>query len=140
MVRAILRRIGWEEQYVHSAAANVRVFADSGPTRAAYVAEISGDCAGFVFVELHQWNMLAQIQGLAVEPSRQRQGVAQALVRRGEQFALAAGARGMFVDTPTDNLGGRAFYIACGYQEAYTMPRYYEDALDGVTYQKFFAP
>ena len=140
LVRAILHRIGWEEQYVRAATANVLRFADSSSTRAAFVAEIAGDFAGFIFVELHQWNQLAQIEGLAVDPARQRQGVAQALVQRSELFAQRAGARGIFVDTPTDNLSGRAFYMACGYQEAYTMPRYYEDALDGVTYQKFFAP
>jgi ribosomal protein S18 acetylase RimI-like enzyme len=42
------------------------------------------------------------------------------------------------VDTPTSNTGGRKFYEAIGYQLGYIMPRYYEDRLDGVTYQKFF--
>jgi hypothetical protein len=31
------------------------------------------------------------------------------------------------------------FDEAIGYQLGYIMPRYYEDGLDGVTYQKFFA-
>jgi hypothetical protein len=35
-------------------------------------------------------------------------------------------------------MGGRKFYEATGYQLGYVMPRYYEDQLDGVTYQKFF--
>jgi ribosomal protein S18 acetylase RimI-like enzyme len=42
------------------------------------------------------------------------------------------------VDTPTTNERGRRFYEALGYRQGYLMPRYYEDALDGVTYQKFF--
>jgi hypothetical protein len=30
------------------------------------------------------------------------------------------------------------FYQAVGYQLGFIMPPYYEDGLDGVTYQKFF--
>ena len=48
-------------------------------------------------------------------------------------------ARGIYVDTPTLNRKGRDFYEAVGYSFGYEMPRYYEDNLDGVTYQKFFA-
>ncbi|HET9909944.1 MAG TPA: hypothetical protein VFQ23_25070 [Anaerolineales bacterium] len=55
-----------------------------------------------------------------------------------EQFALAKKARGIYVDTPTLNTGGRSFYEAAGYQLGYIMPRYYEDEMDGVTYQKFW--
>jgi ribosomal protein S18 acetylase RimI-like enzyme len=47
-------------------------------------------------------------------------------------------ARGIYVDTPTRNSGGRKFYEAAGYQVGYILPRYYEDKLDGITYQKFF--
>ena len=45
----------------------------------------------------------------------------------------------MYVDTPTLNRKGRDFYEAIGYRFGYELPRYYEDELDGVTYQKFFA-
>ncbi|HEX7998541.1 MAG TPA: hypothetical protein VF528_09135 [Pyrinomonadaceae bacterium] len=41
--------------------------------------------------------------------------------------------------TSTLNRKGRAFYEAIGYSHGYEMPRYYEDNLDGVTYQKFFS-
>jgi ribosomal protein S18 acetylase RimI-like enzyme len=44
----------------------------------------------------------------------------------------------LYVDTPVDNEAGRAFYAAIGYTEAYVMPRYYSEALDGVTFMKFF--
>jgi ribosomal protein S18 acetylase RimI-like enzyme len=33
----------------------------------------------------------------------------------------------------------RGFYDARGFTEAYRMPRYYADDVDGVTYAKFFA-
>lgn len=63
---------------------------------------------------------------------------ASALVTRAEEFARSKHARGIYVDTPTKNNRGRNFYEAVGYQLGCIMPRYYEDELDGVTYQKFF--
>jgi len=93
---------------------------------------------GFVFVEYHEWNRLAQIQGLAVDAAYQRNSAASALVARAQEHARACRARGIYVDTPTTNDRGRRFYEAIGYQVGYIMPRYYEEALDGVTYQKFF--
>jgi ribosomal protein S18 acetylase RimI-like enzyme len=60
------------------------------------------------------------------------------LVARAEEFARFKHARGVYVDTPTTNTGGRNFYEAMGYQLGYLMPRYYKAGVDGVTYQKFF--
>jgi ribosomal protein S18 acetylase RimI-like enzyme len=141
-VRAILKSLGWDEIYVMSAVACAEAFAAAPfagtDTQAAFAALDGVDVVGFVLIELHQWNHLAQIQGLAVSPSLQRSGIATALVAHGEQFARQVGARGVYVDTPVTNLGARAFYQAVGYSEGYVMPRYYEDELDGVTYQKFF--
>ena len=60
------------------------------------------------------------------------------LVGQAEEFACSKQLRGIYVDTPVSNTKGRSLYEAVGYRLAYLMPRYYEDALDGVTYQKFF--
>jgi ribosomal protein S18 acetylase RimI-like enzyme len=60
------------------------------------------------------------------------------MVARAEGFARSKKARGIYVDTPTTNTGGRKFYEAIGYRLGYLMPRYYEDSLDGMTYQRFF--
>ncbi len=99
---------------------------------------ISGKAAvGFLYVQYYGWNQLCQIQGLAVDVDMQRQGIASTLVARAEEFAKSKKARGLYVDTPATNSGGRKFYEASGYQLGYIMPRYYEDGLDGVTYQKF---
>lgn len=137
-IQHILRAIGWAEQYVASAEANAEHFATS-PDCAAYVALRDGAVVGFLYVQVYRWNMLAQIHGLAVDPAARRQGAASALVAQAEAFAREAGARGIYVDTPVDNKRGRRFYEAVGYAFGYLMPRYYEAALDGVTYQKFFA-
>ena len=77
---------------------------------------------------------------MAVDTDFHRQGIASALVLRAEEFARSKSARGIYVDTPANNTHGRKFYEAVGYQFGYLMPRYYEDELDGVTYQKFFTP
>jgi ribosomal protein S18 acetylase RimI-like enzyme len=136
-IQHILRAIGWAEQYVIAAEANAAYFAQH-PDCAACIALLDAEAVGFLYVQYYQWNRLAQIQGLAVDPAMHRKGVASALVAQAEAFAREHGARGIYVDTPVSNQRGRPFYEAVGYQFGYVMPRYYADALDGVTYQKFF--
>ena len=137
-IRRILTKIGWAEQYISAMENAVNVFSKDAETYGVYLALANRDAVGFLYVQYYTWNQLCQIQGLAVSPEFQRQGAASALVARAEAFARSKKARGIYVDTPTTNLGGRKFYEAIGYQFGYVMPRYYEDGLDGVTYQKFF--
>lgn len=137
-IRRILEHIGWAEQYITASEYNADVFSKNFDIYGVYVAIHSDIVVGFIYVQFHVWNQLAQIQGLAVDPSYHRQGIASALVDRAEAFARLKKARGIYVDTPVSNAKGRSFYEAVGYQCAYIMPRYYEDVLDGVTYQKFF--
>lgn len=137
-IRPILERIGWVEGYVAAFEAAAVTFAE-GKDSAVYLAMWAERCIGFVFLECHTWNSLAQLQGLAVDPEVQRCGAACELVTNAETFAQNHEMRGIYVDTPVDNLGGRRFYEAMGYQYGYLMPHYYEDHLDGVTYQKFFS-
>jgi ribosomal protein S18 acetylase RimI-like enzyme len=136
-IRTVLQGIGWEAHYIAAFEQAAKVLS-AREDAAVLMANQTGHSVGFIFAELHVWNNLVQIQGLAVDPVYQRQGVASALVARAEAFAGTQGARGIYVDTPTSNTGGRRFYEALGYQAAYVMPRYYSDTLDGVTYQKFF--
>ena len=137
-IRRILTKIGWAEQYISAMEVAADVFWKDKINRGVYLAVSKGDAIGYLYVQYYAWNQLCQIQGLAVSPVFQRQGVASALVARAEEFARSKQARGVYVDTPASNTGGRKFYEATGYQLGYIMPRYYEDKLDGVTYQKFF--
>ncbi|MBX7219373.1 MAG: GNAT family N-acetyltransferase [Blastocatellia bacterium] len=137
-IRTILEGIGWAEQYIAAAEKNVESFARMPEYFGVYLAQAEQTVAGFIYVHFYEWNQLAQIRGLAVDIRYQRHGIASLLVQRAETFAREKKARGVYVDTPTLNHKGRAFYEAAGYQLGYIMPRYYEDALDGVTYQKFF--
>src|SRR6266508_3903592 len=136
-IRMILTKIGWAEQYISSAEQNIPNISQDTENYGVYVAVIGEVAVGFLYVQYYAWNQLCQIQGLAVDPEVQRQGIASTLVRRAEDFAKSKKARGIYVDTPTLNTGGRKFYEAVGYQVGYIMPRYYKDKLDGVTYQKF---
>ena len=137
-IRRILERIGWAEQYINAAEQNAEIFSRDQKMYGVYLAALESEIVGFVYVQFHEWNRLAQIQGLAVDPRYHRQGIASMLMERAERFAKEKKARGMYVDTPTLNQRGRSFYESVGYRYGYEMPRYYEDELDGVTYQKFF--
>ena len=116
----------------------VDIFSKDKETYGVYLATSNRDAVGYLYVQYYGWNQLCQIQGLAVDQDCQRQGIASSLVARAEEFAKSKNARGIYVDTPITNTGGRKFYEAIGYQLGYIMPRYYEHKLDGVTYQKFF--
>ena len=137
-IRSVLTKIGWAEQYISGMEHAADVFSKDKENYGVYLAASSENAIGYIYVQYYAWNQLCQIQGLAVHPEFQRQGVASALVARAEEFAHLKRARGIYVDTPTTNTSGRKFYEAIGYQLGYIMPRYYEDGLDGVTYQKFF--
>jgi ribosomal protein S18 acetylase RimI-like enzyme len=154
-IRRILEENGWERRYVAGQLAGIDDLAGGGrpgTLGGVFVAlqgdpkdqpedpeEVSKEVSGFVSVELREWNRLGQLQGLAVAPGSRRRGVASALVRRAEEFVRERSGRGVYVDTPVTNETARSFYEALGYALAYTMPDYYDDGLDGVTYLRLFA-
>jgi ribosomal protein S18 acetylase RimI-like enzyme len=140
-VREVLAKNGWEEHYIAGQLAGLDVLsADPLPgTRGKVcVSEVEDRLSGFVCVEYRLWNRLGQLQGLAVDPAFKRLGIASELVHRAEAFVQAEGGRGLYVDTPLTNEPGRSFYEALGYRQAYVMPEYYDEGLDGITYLKLF--
>jgi len=146
--RRVLEENGWEPRYVAGQLAAIDDLATglrSGVGGAVFVALPEGSqspapqrVSGFVSVEFREWNRLGQLHGLAVAPDSKRRGVASALVRRAEEFVRRQRGRGVYADTPETNVIARGFYEASGYRLAYTMPDYYDDGLDGVTYLKMF--
>ena len=137
-VRDLLVEHGWGEPFVEGQLGALDWLSEEPVDGRAFTALLNREPAGYVSVQFHHWNRLAQIHGLAVRADLHRRGVATALVAEVERAATAWGARGVFVDTPVTNAAGRALYEALGYVEAYTMPHYYADGIDGVTYQRFF--
>ena len=140
-VREVLAKNGWEEHYIAGQLAELDVLSGDplpGTRCKICVSEAENRLSGFVSVEFREWNRLGQLQGLAVDPALKRRGIASALVRRAEGFVRLGGGRGLYVDTPITNEVGRGFYEASGYRQAYVMPEYYDEGLDGVTYLKLF--
>ena len=136
-VERVLRGLGWEERFIAGQLTAVDRLSEL-PTAAVFVDDDAGSVRGFASVELHEWNGLAQLHGLAVDPASRRRRAATALVSAAESFARKAAVRGIYADTPVDNKAARAFYESCGYTPDYVMSRYYADDLDGVTYVRFF--
>jgi ribosomal protein S18 acetylase RimI-like enzyme len=139
--REILAKNGWEERYIAGQLAGLDALSGDplpGTRSKVCICEVEERLSGFVCVEYREWNRLGQIQGLAVEPALKRRGIASELVHRAEEFVRAEGGRGLYVDTPVTNESGRSFYEALGYGQAYVMPEYYDEGLDGVTYLKLF--
>jgi ribosomal protein S18 acetylase RimI-like enzyme len=140
-IREILARNGWEERYIAGQLAALDVLSGEpkpGTRGKGYVAETEGRAGGFVCVEFREWNRLGQLHGLAVDPDLKQRGIASALVRHVETYVREEGGRGIYVDTPATNEAARGFYLALGYRHAYTMPEYYDEGLDGVTFLKLF--
>jgi ribosomal protein S18 acetylase RimI-like enzyme len=141
-VREVLAKNGWEEHYIAGQLVRLDVLSGDplpGTRGKVCVCEVEDRLSGFVCVEYREWNHLGQVQRLAVDPSLKRRGIGSDLVRRVEEFVRAEGGRGLYVDTPVTNEIGRSFYEALGYRQAYLMPEYYDEGLDGVTYLKLFA-
>jgi ribosomal protein S18 acetylase RimI-like enzyme len=137
-VVALLRSHGWSGLQIEGQLEALTALGASGDGLALTATE-AGALAGFVSIQVHRWNNLAQIHGLAVRRELLRRGWATRLIEAAEAFARDRGCRGIYVDTPVDNEGGRGFYVARGYSEDYRMSRYYADDVDGITYVKFFA-
>lgn len=137
-IAQILVHIGWEQRYIEGQLQSIDTFAADTENAHVVVARANDVVVGFITVQFYQWNRLAQIHGLAVDPSMRKRGIAADLVTQAEHFVLSKGGRGVYVDTPVTNTGARTFYSKQGYQQDYIMTAYYDENLDGVTYLKLF--
>ena len=136
-IAALLREHGWSHRQIMGQLDALDALAAS-EDGLALIATSAGAVDGFISLQVHAWNRLAQIHGLAVRHDQLRRGYATRLIEAAEAFALDKECRGIYVDTPVDNDVARAFYLGRGYSEGYRMSRYYADDLDGITYVKFF--
>jgi len=67
----------------------------------------------------------AHLALFAVDPEQRRKHVGERLLTWLEEVALTAGLERVTLETRLDNLGGRRFYQACGYQVVGRIPGYY---------------
>jgi ribosomal-protein-alanine N-acetyltransferase len=67
----------------------------------------------------------AHLNLLAVRPAWQRKGVGRRLLNWLVDTARGAGVAAIHLEVRANNLGGRRFYRAMGFQEVTLLPRYY---------------
>jgi GNAT superfamily N-acetyltransferase len=77
-----------------------------------YVAELAGEISGFSVV-LPRPDGDAELDGLFVEPTLWRRGIARCLMQRAEKRAASEGAKSIHVIA---NPKARDFYTACGFE------------------------
>ncbi|MBN8827763.1 MAG: GNAT family N-acetyltransferase [Sphingobacteriia bacterium] len=136
-IEEILKITEWDNQYINGQLEAIKNLCTRN-TGEIQVAINNDVIVGFIQVEHYNWNRLSHIHGLIVHPDFRRLGIAKKLVKSIENSSKANDNRGIFVDTPINNFNGRKFYTSIGFNEAYIMPNFYENNLDGVTFQKFF--
>ena len=60
-----------------------------------------------------------------------RSGVGSLLMEEAEKRAAAAGCKAIYLEMAVNNAAARAFYEGRGYSILRTLPRYYNNELDG---------
>jgi len=90
------------------------------------VAERDGAVAGYVKLRpptpLPSNAHVLEIQGLAVDPAHQRQGVARMLIAAAIEAARSRGARRLRLRVLEPNAAARALYAACGFEVVGVLP------------------
>jgi GNAT superfamily N-acetyltransferase len=96
-----------------------------------YVQDSTGDALGFVqlyptfsSIDAHRAWLLSD---LFTAPSARGRGVGTLLMNAARDFALSTGAKGMVLETATDNVGAQRLYESLGYVRD---PGYYTYCLD----------
>lgn len=136
-ITQLLSQTGWTSEQISGQLESVSCLSKSDNNLVAIAIERE-TVIGFLSLEIHCWNNLAQIQGLVIDMNHRRKGVASMLIQYAEKFATQKKVRGIYVDTPTDNHSARKFYEKNGFRKSYVMPEYYNKGKDGITYQKMY--
>lgn len=102
-----------------------------------FLVYVQGDeLCGYILVILRRGTRLARLYSLAVDPARQRQGIAELLVKRAEQDARDASALFMRLEVAGNNAGAIRLYNKLGYQQFGLYQDYYEDHSDALRMEK----
>lgn len=86
--------------------------------------DASGHLAGFAMMQYLETS--AHLLLFAVAPGWRRSGLGRELVAWLESCAQVAGTFEIHLEVRASNTGGRAFYMAMGYQEVALVPGYYQ--------------
>ena len=69
----------------------------------------------------------ADLRNLAVDPARQRKGIARALLTAGLGAMQSSGVQKLFLDVRASNQPARALYASLGFHLMYTRRNYYHE-------------
>lgn len=136
-LRKLLELVGWNKRQIDGQIDAIEKFLKDRNCIVLFALEDS-EIIGYVSAQFYSWNRLGQIHGLVVHPEHRNKGFASKLVKEVEMFMQANGARGVYVDTPVNNISGSTFYKNNSFKQAYVMPEYYDEGMDGVTFLKLF--
>lgn len=136
-IKQLLQLVNWNSRQIEGQLQALTSLLDN-PNGIVFFALEQSVIIGYISAQFYSWNQLGQIQGLIVHPEYRNGGIGSSLVKEVETFMKGQQARGIYVDTPVNNLGGCAFYQKNKFQKAYVMPEYYDAGVDGVTFLKFF--
>jgi ribosomal-protein-alanine acetyltransferase len=85
------------------------------------------------FAAFHRVDDEAEVRNVAIDPARQRQGIARTLVAAGIRNLVELGVRRIFLEVRASNLPACELYVSVGFMLLSTRKKYYqnpdEDAL-----------
>jgi ribosomal protein S18 acetylase RimI-like enzyme len=94
---------------------------------------------GYVLILFRRGTSLSRLYSIAVDPQYRKQGVAESLVKTGEQNALDNDTISMRLEIRRDNTASINFFVKMGYILFGEIPDYYEDGMEALRYEKFLA-
>jgi len=104
------------------------------------VAETGQDIIGYVMLLYHQGTSLARLYSLAVAAQARGQGLGRRLLEAAEEQALEQGCAYLRLEVRADNAAAQKLYASMAYQPLQVLRHYYEDAADGLRFEKRLQP
>ena len=118
-IRSILTKIGWAEQYISGMENAADVFSKDKENYGMYLAVSNETQQAISTFNITHGINFARFRGLPLAPSFSDRELLLRWLPAQRNFPVRNTARGIYVDTPTTNTGGRKFYEAIGYQLGY---------------------
>jgi ribosomal-protein-alanine N-acetyltransferase len=95
--------------------------------------------AGFIVAQRHPKGM-GHIVTIDTVEAHRRHGLGTLLMNEAEKRLQSLGCPSVFLEAAVDNLAAIKFYKKLGYFIVKTLPRYYQNKVDGFLLAKRFAP
>ncbi|MCU7555248.1 GNAT family N-acetyltransferase/peptidase C39 family protein [Alteromonas sp. ASW11-19] len=100
------------------------------------VAEQAGTLVAYGLLLMRRGTQLTRLYSLAVLPEARGLGVAENIIKKLEDSALARGKRFMRLEVSEQNHGARRLYSRLGFQQFGVYSHYYDDNTDAIRMQK----